>query len=163
MDIDTNVHNKSYGLFYLKTGILFFWGLWFGIVFLSNLIDLLNVHYGVMINFKFDSGNYQAVEKVISIYNTPNYILTLLFHFNIIIQGVTAFLFLIAAVSFYRLKPYSWKFVNLAFAISIALWGVFMIMEEVFIAYQFEPTHMRLGMFEMISLLMFHLLQLERP
>lgn len=152
-----NIKYKNYGLFFFKIWILLFWGLWFGIACCSNIIDLLHFH-GIMLDYNFYSGNYLALKNVISVYQTPQHMLNILFYLDILIQGIIAILFISSAVSLYRSSIYCWKLVNLAFIVSIVLWGVFLIMEEIFIAYQFEATHIRLSVFEIVSLLMFHLL-----
>jgi hypothetical protein len=149
--------NKSFGLFYFKLGLLLFWGVWFALAFLSNVFDLCHAN-GLLIHIPFHSGNYTALKNVLSIYHTPILFLNILFYLDIIIEFMISFLFLQASYSFFTNKFNYWKFVNLAFIISIALWGVFVIMEEIFLAYSFESTHIRLGMLEMISLFIFHLM-----
>ena len=151
-------HNQKqdYDLFYFKLGILAFWGIWFAIAFLTNVTDFLiatNLHAPSL----FRSGNYSALEKVISIYNTPHYFLNILFSLNIFVQGLSAIMFFIATFCFWK-RVYIWQTINIAFSLSISLWAVFLIMEEIFIAYSYEATHIRLFMFEMISLLALHLL-----
>lgn len=154
------IHTRDKGtiLFYFKIGLLLFWFAWFGIASLSNLMDLLSAHYGVLLAWKFHSGNYLALGKVLSIYSTPTYILSILFYMDIIIQAVSAILFFIAAFCTFRAKAFCWKYINLAFAVSISLWAVFLIMEEIFLAYPYESTHMTLCIFELLSLLALHLL-----
>ncbi|MBV9576541.1 MAG: hypothetical protein JO149_07945 [Gammaproteobacteria bacterium] len=147
---------KNWGLTYLKQGILLFWGMWFLIAFFTNVTDfLISTHIVTPIAFR--SGNYHALEKVLSIYHTPTYFLNLLFSMDILVQGSSAILFLIAGFSFVN-KEIPWKIINTAFFISMALWAAFLVMEEIFIAYSFEGTHIGLFEFELISLLTLHLL-----
>lgn len=148
--------NKYYGLFFIKQGLLLFWSCWFAIAFLTNMMDFL-VAKQIIIASNFHSDNYNALKAVISIYNTPHYILDLLFPLDILAQGISSTLFFIAAFCFWHRNNY-WPWINIAFGISMFLWATFLILEEVFIAYSYEGTHIRLFMFEMVSLLMLHLL-----
>lgn len=150
------LQNKSYGLFYFKRGILLFWGIWFAIAFLSNLTDFF-IATNIVQPLSFHSGNYSALEKVIRIYNMPFYFLNILFFLDILIQGISAILFLISALYFWYNK-YFWQAINIAFIFSMSLWAVFLLMEEILIAYSFEAVHIRLFIFELISLLAIHLL-----
>ena len=148
--------NQDYGLFYLKQIILLFWCAWFFIAFLTNFTDLLTTTH-TMTASSFRSGNYSALEKVIAIHHTPHYLLNMLFILDIFIQGISAILFFTAAICFWR-RIYTWQAINIAFGISMSLWAIFLIMEEIFIAYSYEATHIRLFVFEMVSLLVLHLL-----
>ena|SRR3990167_6013619 len=147
---------QDYGLFYFKLGTLLFWGIWFSIAFSTNIADFFittNTHLAS----SFRSGNYNALEKVIVIHNTPHYFLNILFSLDIFAQGLSAILFFIAVFCLWK-HVYVWQAINIAFNVSMSLWAVFLIMEELFIAYSYEATHIRLFMFEMISLLALHLL-----
>src|SRR5579883_1461477 len=129
--------NQSYGLFYIKVRILFFWSCWFFIAFLTNLTDFLTQTH-IITETTFRSGNYEALEKVIEIYHTPLCILNFLFIMDLLSQGFSAFLFLIATICFLRNSGNKWPSINIAFGISVALWAVFLVMEEIFIAYPYE-------------------------
>lgn len=153
--IDTK-SNQDYGMFYIKLGLLLFFCFWFLIAFLTNCIDFY-IASGLMKTLHFHSGNYSALKSVVSIYNTPNYILNLLFLADILMQGASAMLFLVATFCFWR-DIYLWQSINMAFGFSMALWVIFIIMEEIFIAYSYEATHIRLLILEMTSLLALHLL-----
>jgi hypothetical protein len=148
--------NQDYIFKLIKQGILLFWFCWFLIAFLSNTTDFL-IAKNIISNIPFHSGNYFALEKVLSIFNTPTQLLNLLFTLDIITQGISAILFLIA--NYYFLKGYKyWVPIHTAFGISMLLWAAFIILEEVFIAYIYEGTHIRLLCFELISLLAIHIL-----
>jgi len=147
--------NQYFGLSFLKQIILLFWGIWFSIAFITNFTDLLHYQYNTTLPFR--SGNYIALEKVIAIYNAPYYFLNMLFLMDIFVQGISATLFLIAAFCWWK-RIYTWQTVNCAFIISLSLWAVFLIMEEIFIAYSYEAVHIRLFIFELISLIAIHLL-----
>jgi len=105
----------------------------------------------------FRSGNYMLLAKVLQIYHSHPAILFTLFSFDILVQGASAILFIISSLAFIIKKQIT-PVVNVAFGISMALWAVFIIMEEIFITYSYESVHIRLFAFEMLTLLMMHLL-----
>lgn len=154
----THSKNQTLIVFYLKLIILLFWSAWFFIVFLTNITDFL-VSTGMINRIAFRSGNYHLLESVLSIYQLPSYVLNLLFSLDIITQGTSALLFFSAAICFWRSKHYS-TLALLAFMISISLWMIFVLMEEIFIAYAYEAVHLRLIMVELLSLFTFYLLPL---
>lgn len=156
MSAVTESQSRAFMLYYFKSGLLLFWGCWFSLAFTTNVLDFLHVLGYLPGDWLFRSGNYQLLHGVIDIYHTPEYILNLLFTCDITVQGLSAILFVTAAYSYWRRR--SWRFINLAFMLSIALWGVFLLMEEVFLAYHFESVHGGLFQFELISLLAMHLL-----
>lgn len=151
------VHKQFAGVFHIKLMCLLFWGAWFFIASLSNLFDFIGALYGLPINWHFHSGNYLALAQVLQIYNTPTIILNILFIIDTLVQMLSAILFSIAALYFYRFRQIS-LIVNAALGVSMALWASFLLLEEIFIAYSFEHVHIRLLVFEMITLLMMHLL-----
>lgn len=152
------IQYKGHFLFHLKIGLLLFWAVWFLTAFSSNLMDLLTWDYGILSQLKFHSGNYMALEKVLSIYGTPTYVLKILFHMDIIAQASATILFFIATFCSIHSQQFCWKYINLAFVVSIFIWLIFLVMEEIFLAYSFEKSHILLGLFELVSLLVIQLL-----
>lgn len=152
-----SVKYKSYGLHQIKSGLLLFWGLWFLLVFFTNSFDFLGVYNMLPSDWRFRSGNLSLILSVINIYGFSGAFANLLFFLDIIIQGTAAVLFFIAAVKLWTNRQ-AWKWINTAFGISTALWAAFILMDEFFIAYNFEGTHSTLLIMEIISLLAMHLL-----
>lgn len=148
------INKNKDNLYYFKLGTLCFFACWFSIAFLTNLFDLLNT-LQITHEWKFHSGNYLALKKVIDTYSTPTAILNFLFVSDVFIQGLVAILFSFASL-FYLTGRNAWPCIYLAFAISMALWAIFLILEEIFIAYAYEATHIRLLVLEIVSLLLLH-------
>ena len=148
--------NQVYGLFFIKLGLLLFWASWFAIAFITNTTDFL-ITKQIVTTSPFHSGNYNALKSVISIYHTTDSTLYLLFLLDISAQGISSILFFTATFCYWN-KTNFWPSTNLAFGISMCLWATFIIFEEIFIAYSYEAAHIRLFMFEIISLLALHLL-----
>ena len=151
------IRHKTYGLHPIKFGLLLFWGLWFLIAFLTNTFDFLGVYNYLPTVWRFRSNNLALITSVIHIYNFPGTWANLLFTIDIIIQGSASILFLIAAMKWWSHRQ-AWKWINGAFGLSIALWAAFILMDEFFIAYNFEGTHMLLIVAELLTFTALHLL-----
>lgn len=152
-------HSKFPELFYIKLGCLAFWSAWFLLAFLSNLFDFVKCiqEYALPSWWKFYSGNCQALWKVFSLYNIPPTVFYTTFILNMLAQVCSALLFFWATLRFCITRTLN-RLMHVAFGLSMALWAIFIILEELFIAYPFEATHMRLFLFEMLTLMMLHLL-----
>lgn len=151
----TFTQHKSFVLYYLKASFLLFFGCWFSLAFLTNFFDLLQVAGVIAESWHFRSGNYALLAEVVNIYQFPNIVVILLFIADITIQFICAILFFYASLAWLNHKR-TWEIINIAFALSILLWMTFIIMEEFFIAYKFEGTHITLIIFELITLLFIH-------
>ncbi|ARG97214.1 hypothetical protein [Legionella micdadei] len=147
---------KTFGLYYIKLGILLFYALWFLIACVTNVINLLNA-LDIINAWKFNSGNLLALKNLIFKFDASYLLLGLLFISGVFVQAFSSMLFFLASFAFWRERN-KWKLINLAFAISMMLWAAFVIIEEIFIDYSYEPTHLRLLALELVSLLAFHLL-----
>lgn len=150
-------HHKSVWIHTIKLGCLLFWSMWFALACMTNLFDFMNIFTLIPPDWRFRSNNYMLLSQVLSVYDTQNWLLNFLFFCNTVVQGAVAIIFF-GAVFLYAFKREPWFYINLAFGLSMALWATYLVLEEVFIAYAFEATHMRLFMFEIIMLLMIHLL-----
>lgn len=151
------IEDKTYGISAIKSGLLLFWGCWFSLAFLTNFFDLAGTNNLLPAYWHFRSGNLALITSVINIYSFSYAWANLLFIIDIIIQGSIAVLFLYAAMNFWMQRP-AWKWVNTAFGISLALWATFILMDEFFIAYNYESTHMALIMAELLTIIAIHFL-----
>lgn len=156
IDENQQMFSQDYALKFVKQGMLLFWFFWFLIASSSNIMDFLIVK-NIINNTPFHSGNYFELAKALSIYNTPASLLNLLFALDIAAQIISAIFFLTANYYFWKGIHY-WPFINIAFGMSMFLWAIFIILEEIFIAYSYEGTHIELFVFELIALLAMHML-----
>lgn len=152
-----NSKHKSYGLHEIKAGLLLFWGVWFVLVVLTNSFDILSTYDALPAEWRFRSGNLALIISIVNIYRFSGVFANLLFLSGLIAESVIAILFIVAALKFWSRRP-AWKWVNAAFGISIAFWAVFILLDELFIAYNFEGTHSTLLISEVLILLAIHLL-----
>lgn len=142
---------------FLKRVLLIFWAVWLSVVFLSNLADALKGIGLLGESWAFASGNFKFINETTARYGTPAFVNALLFAGVILWEGIAALLFWRAGWT-YRGQKSGRKVLYSAFAASLLLWGVFLIADEVFIAYPVESTHLRLFVAHLVTLLAIELL-----
>lgn len=148
-------NKKGIGMQAIKTGLLLFWGTFFLLTFLTNLFDLFGTEQYLQSGWHFRSGNYALVLSTINIYRLPFAVGMFLFVCDIILQGWLCVLFFVTAYKFWSNKK-PWFWVNFSFGIATLLWGLFIIMDELFIAYNLEGTHMTFITFTLIAFMAMH-------
>jgi hypothetical protein len=127
-----------------KKIILMFWGTWSALVFASNLADGFQALGLLPDDFSFVSGNFAAIQSVLSIYSTPVFIAIVFFGSVIIWDALNSFLFWRAALSISDHKVGDYSKADSAFTAALALWAAMMIADEFFLSFQagsFEGTH----------------------
>ncbi len=121
----------------IQAGLLLFWALYFSVVWLSNTTDALKAVSLLPPDFKFVSGNYGMVSKVVGIYSLTSGLAGLFFAGVILWEGVGAVLFWRAFAGAVRQSGNSRALAYLAFGVTIGLWATFIFTDEVFLAYEF--------------------------
>lgn len=155
-------NQKNFGLYYLVAGLLLFWFCWFALATLTNIFDLLHTYGFINSTWRFRSSNFTLLYAVISIYQFSQISALFLFCANLLIQTSSAVLFLFATVAWLTKSKNLWVLINLAFMLTIGLWASFVVMEEFFISYPLEATHIRLIIFELVSLIAIHSIANQR-
>ena len=134
------------------------WACWYTLASLTNLFDFMHGIGNLPDSWLFRSDNYANLQQVFSIYHTPSFFVSFLFICDMSAQAISAILFWIAFICFFSNNKYKWQFINAAFGFSIALWSVFLVLQEIFIAYALEHVFIRLSAYEMLTFIMIHLL-----
>ncbi len=142
----------------IKTGLIFFWSLWLTIVFLTNLFEGLQHLRIIPEGWKFVSQTYEMIRKTAAIYNPPSWLAGLLFLGVLVWQGLALALFWIAFTLLVTSGIAALPHVDTAFAVLLALFGAFMIADEIFRAYDNQASHMQIFIALIASLLAIHLL-----
>jgi hypothetical protein len=145
-------------LFLLKLALLFFWSVWFGVVFLTNLFSGLKAAGMVGESWMFASKNYEAVAKAVSIYRAPPWVPALLFAGLVAWQLTAAGLFAGALSSSLAAGRVDTTAVNAAFVAGIGLWGAFMLADEITIKYAYEQSHELLFIAQIATLIAMYVL-----
>ncbi len=143
----------------IKRGLLLFWGSYFTIVLASNVTDGLKAMAVVPETVRFVSGNYALVERVTSIYAVPAAAVALLYIGVLLWQAAVAGLFWRAFAAWRGGGVPDVNLANAAFAGGLGLWAAFILVDELFIAYEIaglEATHVALLSAQLLSLLVYN-------
>ena len=116
----------------LKQGIILLWAVWMTLVVILNVFDALKTAGWLSGTWKFASGNHWYIAEVTKIYGTPAWANTVLLWCAIIWEALCATLLWVALVSF---TGSSYALVNAAFVVGLALWGMFILLDEIFLAW----------------------------
>jgi hypothetical protein len=139
----------------LKRVILLFWAAWLSIVTLTNFFEGLKALGALGSGWTFASGNYGFMLDVTSVHGTPQILVSLLF-LGVIVWEAVGSVLLWRAVAAFRGVERGLEYVYQGFIVSLALFGTFMLMTEVFLAYDVESTHMRIFIAQLVSLYVIH-------
>lgn len=142
----------------LKRGILLFWALWISVVVAMNVGDVLKAAGILPANWKLASGNYHAIVDVTKIYGTPRWLDLALLLAVIFWEAVGAMLFWWARARYRTGHRSRWRAVYLAFSSLLALFGTFILTDELFHAYKVEGDHRGIALLLLASLLALQLL-----
>jgi len=149
----------SRGSVTVKRLILVFWASWFAIVFLTNLFDGLKALGVVGERWAFASGNWAFMIATTKIYRVPVPLVGALFVGVVAWEGLSALLMWSAAGTLGKAPDLrSVKAIYRAFTVAIALFAAFAVVDEIFIAYPVEGTHLRILVTLLASLLALRLL-----
>jgi hypothetical protein len=135
----------------LKSGVLLFWAAWFTLVLATNVCDALKAGRVLPAGWTFSSGNWELMLKVTAVHATPVAIVGVLF------LGVIAWE-AFAGLLFWRAWIAGGRGGIVAFVVGLALWGAFVLADELFLAYTVEAAHLRLFGLQLLSVLALRLL-----
>jgi hypothetical protein len=115
------------------------WAVWFSLVALSNVFDGLKAMGLLGEHWRFASGNFAAIEQVTSIYKLPRFVNGLLYLAVIVVEiGIANLLWR----SLGRRDP---KTREAAFTLAVALFGGFLLADELFVAWPTGLAHVHFG------------------
>jgi hypothetical protein len=151
-------HLPSLSAAFIKDGMVLFWAAWISIVVMTNIVAALRVAGLVSPDAGLASGNYTAIVKVSDRLSIPHALDFILFLIVILWEAIAAVLLWRASV--YSLAGSSLRMVaaDTALAVLLALFGAFMLADEVFHAFKVENDHRGIAAFILISLIAFHTL-----
>jgi hypothetical protein len=132
----------------LGPGLLGFWCLYFAIVTLSNLTDLLRSVHLLPADWPWVSGNLAFIATSTAKIGLPAGLSSLLLAGVIVWQSL-------ASVLFWRaLRRGDGAPLGPAFVVSLSLWATFILLDEILLIFETgaEATHLRLFIAELVSL-----------
>jgi hypothetical protein len=144
-------------MLWIKKGLLLLWAVWFSTAALTNIADGSKALALLPDEWAFASGNYVLIVEATKRYHTPHWLVATLFGFIIAWQTYAAWLFWRSFSHYAGVGSNERSPLEQAFAVSLALWGAFMIADELLIAYAIERTHRQLLGLELITLIFLQL------
>jgi len=142
----------------IEAGIVLLWAAWLTMVTLLNVTDALK-EWGVLPEtWSLASGNFAYMLAVTKIHNTPKSVCWWMF------MGVIAWEAIASLLLWRALFVATQAAIDVAFLVSLALWGAFMLADEYFIAYAVDSegnaseVHRDLFVAFLVSLVALHLL-----
>ena len=145
-------------LLLLKLGLLSFWGLWFVMVFSTNLFEGLKVFRRIPWTWKFASHNFQPVVVATAEYRAPVWVPKVLFSGILLWQLITVIVFGCAIVSSLENLSLNLELGDAAYTAGLGLWGAFMLADEFFKQYDTERTHVLFFTAQLVTLVALHVL-----
>lgn len=140
----------------IKAGIVLLWAAWLSLVTLLNVTDALKERGRLPETWSLASGNFAYMVEVTRIHNTPKAACWVMFTGVIVWEAIASLLL------WWALFAGTLKAINVAFLVSLALWGAFMLVDEYFITYGAEgdiaTTHRDLFVAFLVSLVALHVL-----
>ncbi|MCC6313109.1 MAG: hypothetical protein IT337_03785 [Thermomicrobiales bacterium] len=115
------------------------WTVWLGVVWVTNALDALRALGALPRGWKLASGNFALISKATAVYRAPRWVNALLFFGVIVWEGAAAAAFWRAATApdAIALRSHAAP----AFALSIGLFGSFLVADELFLAFDDERAH----------------------
>jgi hypothetical protein len=127
-----NIDPLALDLLTLKQGILLLWAVWMTLVVILNVFDAFKVAKLLPDTWKFASGNHWYIAEVTKIYGTPAWANIVLLWGAILWEALCATLLWMALATF---NGSSYALINAAFVVGLALWAMFMLLDEIFLAW----------------------------
>jgi hypothetical protein len=121
----------------LSRGLLLFWTLWFSLVFASNLADGLQQTQLLPEDGPFASGNFELIAQSVGVYGLSEATAGALFCGVLLLELCAAILFWRAFLDPGRVAG-NGK-VHQAFCVALALFGGFLLADELFLVYRHLP------------------------
>jgi len=137
---------------HLKAGILLFWSIWFSVVTATNICDALKALDVLPDTWTFASGNLAYMRQVTAIHHTPALVVSVMFLGVVLWELLASVLHWRAFLQFRAHAVRAAREAQRAFVVSTALWGAFMIADELFISYDVEAAHFRIFIAELVSI-----------
>jgi hypothetical protein len=132
----------------LRRQLLGFWALWFSVVVVTNLLDVVTQLGWAEGLRPLASGNYALIVGETDRWHLPHTLSALLFAGAIALEAAAAVLFWRAAQ-----RPGERAFAVRAFQVSLALWMGFIVSGELLHGYGVEHVHLMIFGVQLVSLL----------
>lgn len=145
----------------LGTVVIAVWAMYFTMISITNGFDALKALDVLGDGFDFASGNWALMQETVAIYGTPDWLTAILFAGAIALEVIVAVICWRALAARVADSPIAAAASRAALTGALVVWGSFIFMSEVFIAFGVEATHVRLFVMAAISYGLLYLV--DRP
>ncbi len=145
-----------------KKFIILFWLVWSTVAFLTDFLGGLK-HTGVISYSWVPDLNYPYLASSLEIYNTPPFVVAVLFWGIVIWLFLNVIVFLRAAFTSMASRERWMRNVDAAFIISMGLWLAFFIADLIVMKFDLLQNHMVQGSFQLLTWFLIHFLPEESP
>ncbi len=135
---------------FLKRALILFWGIWWFIAFLTDVIGGL-YHLQIITTSWFPNTNYLFLVESLQKYYAPAWLPAILYAGIILLSGISTALFISAVINFR--KPSWLSHASTAFIFSICYWLIFFLADQLLMNFSLEENHMVQGGFELLCYL----------
>jgi hypothetical protein len=143
---------------FFKKALVVFWALWFVIAFFTDFFGWLDTFDNMHISWA-GTDNYSFLVKSLHIFSVPDTVAQFLYFGIIAWLFVSSLAFIFASVVGFTSNYSRWlKFANYAFIISLCLWFVFFLADQLVMNFDLEANHMVQAGVEFISYLALYIL-----
>lgn len=140
----------------IKLGSLCFWGSWFFIVWLTNVMNVLKVWDFLPADWMFFSGNWELIHSLFVQQHFPIKLAGCLFGIIIFWEFCIVVMFFHAFYVFWKEKVNAIDVISKTFGVALAFWGAFLLGDECLIAYSEEAKHIILACLIFINATFFY-------
>lgn len=145
-----------------KRAILVFWALWWLVAFLTDVLGGLQ-KIGVIGATGLPLTNYSFLVKSLAMYHVPGWLPAVFFVGIVAWSGLSTLLFALAAATPPQPAARWRQRMNTAFILSLGLWLVFFLADQVILNFDLEENHMVQGGFQLLTFMAMYVLPDERP
>jgi hypothetical protein len=145
-------------VFILKLGLLLFWGLWYLVVFSTNLCESFRALKILPRTWRLASGNLRAVTQAVNEPSTSRWLPRTLFFGVLCWQLLALSLFAWAMASSMLAGSLDSEAANAAFAAALGLWAAFILADEMLRQYDIEHPHVLFFIAQLVTLIALHVL-----
>lgn len=137
----------------IKRLLLLFWALWLSVVACTNILNGLQALGIVPESFRFVSGNWAWINATLDRLAAPRGLQAFLFASVVIWEAVAAALFWRAVFTFGDRPINQERETLFACFVNLALWSAFLVLDEIFLAYQPEAVHRSIFVMQIATIL----------
>jgi hypothetical protein len=137
----------------IQIALLAFWALWFTLVWVMNIFDVLKVFDVLPQEWQAASGNYKIIAKHTGVYHAPEWLNQVLYAGVLIWQAIIVAGLWAAFLGSVAGNTLLYERIHFAYGSALFLFGVFLLADEILKIYDTAQQHMIIFIALLASLL----------